>query len=85
MKTILNLPIKSLNLDKGDNGVRLGDLTIAGIPFHVMFIEVDEDGNAVGDCQDMIDGVANSDEGCDYQTVKHEGRDYFVVIHPHQA
>lgn len=80
-----NLKVSDLNLSRSGAGVRLGDLNIAGVPFYVMFIEVNKQCEAVGEGQSLIDAIAEADEGDDYQVVMHKGKRYFVVIHPHQA
>ncbi len=67
-----------------------GCLEIGVTSFHVEAIEVDEatGSKAVNpDLQDRIDRVSEFDGGdCGkgYETVKHKGRHYFVVIFPFQ-
>lgn len=86
---LTHLDLSDLALESSDsaNHVWLGMLTIAGIYFHVMFIEVTKPNGieAMGDGQSAIDGIVNSDEGREYQSVTYKGKPCFVVIHPFQA
>lgn len=85
---LINLNPAKLNLqgEVSSHEVLLGDLTIMGVSFHVMFIPVTEPNGTEtdSDSQDMIDAITDSDGGDSYRSVTYRGQPYFVVIHPFQ-
>jgi hypothetical protein len=88
-----NVSLQQLGLDNAVPHVLLGQIRIAGVPFHLEAIEVvghgrEESMCAVNpDAQDRIDMIASIDAGGGhpgYATVSHGKKRYFVVAYPHQ-
>lgn len=85
---VLNVSLESLKLQENGEGCLLGEIEIAGVPFHVEAVEATDDGRMLlaenEELQNRIDCVGQFDDGSRYQTVPYRGKRYFVVIFPNQ-
>lgn len=85
---VLKISLESFNLECPEPGWLLGEIEIAGVPFHVEAVEVTVEGNQLvavnAGLENRIAGISSFDDGSRYQTVNYREKNYFVVIFPHQ-